>query len=58
MWRRSVGPDLRLKVGDAFQIINDGKRVRFGLGYGPDQPVLFDLLPAQRSAILTRHRRV
>jgi WD40 repeat protein len=43
LWRRSVGADMRAKIGDAFELALDAKSVRFGLGYGSDRPVLFDL---------------
>ncbi|WP_174247507.1 WD40 repeat domain-containing protein, partial [Methylocapsa sp. S129] len=43
LWRRGLSADMRAKVGDAFTIAEDAKSVRFGLGYGGDQPVLFDL---------------
>jgi len=39
--------DTRDKVGDAFTVSNDGKRVHFGLGYGNGRPVLFDLTRAE-----------
>jgi len=32
------------KVGDAFTVSAAGTRLRFGLGYGADDPVLFDLV--------------
>ena len=35
--------DMRGKVGDAFTVSADGKQVRFGLGIGGNDPVLFDL---------------
>jgi hypothetical protein len=34
---------MRGKLRDAFTLSADGKRVRFGLGYGGKQPMLFDL---------------
>lgn len=38
--------DMRNKLGSAFTVSDDGKRVRFGLGYGGDKPVMFDLARA------------
>lgn len=35
--------DMRGKLGDALAVSADGTRVRFGLGFGGDQPALFDL---------------
>jgi hypothetical protein len=35
--------DMRDKVGDAFAVSDDGKRIRFGLGVGAVRPVVFDL---------------
>jgi WD40 repeat protein len=43
VWQEGVTADMRSKRRDAFMLSNDGKRVRFGLGYGGEQPVLFDL---------------
>ncbi len=40
---RSRTTDMRNKLRDAFTVSADGRRLRFGLGYGGDQPVLFDL---------------
>jgi WD40 repeat protein len=47
LWVTGVAPDMRGKhdVG-AFTIAPDAKLVRFGLGYGEDEPVLFDLTQA------------
>ena len=42
-WQTSVTPDMRAKVRDAFTIAPSARQVRFGLGYGSDNPVLFDL---------------
>jgi WD40 repeat protein len=42
-WQDRVTADARKKMGQAFTISGDGRRVRFGLGYGVAQPVLFDL---------------
>jgi hypothetical protein len=38
--------DMRGKLGDAFTVSDDGKRVRFGLGGAADKPVTFDLTRA------------
>ncbi|MGO9744472.1 MAG: caspase family protein, partial [Roseiarcus sp.] len=38
--------DMRDKLGPAFAVSADAARVRFGLGYGETQPVLFDLAAA------------
>ena len=35
--------DMRGKLGSAFTVSDDGKRVRFGLGSGAGTPVMFDL---------------
>ena len=35
--------DMRGKIGKALEISGDGATVRFGLGYGDDKPVLFDV---------------
>ncbi len=43
VWQEGVIPDMRGKLRDTFTLAADGKRVRFGLGDGADQPVLFDL---------------
>jgi WD40 repeat protein len=42
-WRGSIGADMRDKLGLNFLISSDGRRVRFGLGKGGADPVLFDL---------------
>ncbi len=41
--RENVIVDQRGKRGDSFLVSDDGSRVRFGLGYGSDAPVIFDL---------------
>lgn len=46
VFRRSVTADMREKVGGAFTISADARRVRFGLGVGGETPVLFDLAGA------------
>ena len=43
VWRDAVTADMREKKRDAFTLSADGRRVRFGLGHGGEQPVLFDL---------------
>ena len=43
VWQEGVTADMRGKVRDAFTLSADGKRVRFGLGFGGKEPVLFDL---------------
>ena len=43
VWQEGVTADMRGKLRDAFTLSNDGKRVRFGLGDGGEQPMLFDL---------------
>jgi caspase domain-containing protein/WD40 domain-containing protein len=48
--KNAVEPDMRHKVGDAFTIAPDAKRVRFGLGFGGAEPVLFDLVQATVAA--------
>ena len=39
-------PDMRDKLGEAFKVSADATRVRFGLGYGSDKLVLFDVSAA------------
>lgn len=41
--RKGAVPDFRDKLGDALRVSADGRRVAFGLGYGDEQMVLFDL---------------
>jgi Caspase domain len=44
LWKTGVTPDMRGKAdADNPTIAPDAKQVRFGLGYGIDDPVLFDL---------------
>jgi hypothetical protein len=43
VWQEGVTADMRNKLRDAFTLSADGKRARFGLGYGGEQPMLFDL---------------
>ncbi len=43
VWQGGVIADMRDKLRDAFTLSVDGKRVRFGLGGGGQQPMLFDL---------------
>jgi Caspase domain/WD domain, G-beta repeat len=38
--------DMRDKLGSAFAISSDASSVRFGLGYGEEKPVVFDLAAA------------
>jgi hypothetical protein len=38
--------DMQNKLGDAFMVSDDGKRVQFGMGLGADKPVIFDLTRA------------
>jgi WD40 repeat protein len=45
--------DLRAKLGSAFTASRDGRSVRFGLGYGDEQPVRFDLDRRQVTAEAT-----
>jgi WD40 repeat protein len=42
-WRGPISADMRDKLGRNFMISADGRRVRFGLGKGGADPVLFDL---------------
>jgi hypothetical protein len=42
VWQEGVTADMRYE-GDAFTLSFNGKRVRFGLGNGGKEPVLFDL---------------
>ncbi len=41
--RKSKTGDLRAKRGDDFTISRDGRIVRFGLGFGGDDPLVFDV---------------
>ena len=41
--RASQIPDLRDKLGEHFRLSATGRQVAVGLGYGGDQPVMFDL---------------
>ena len=43
LWKSGVEPDMRRKIGDAFTVSAIAGQVRFGLGSGGDDPVLFDL---------------
>ena len=43
LWRDPIGADMRNKLGKDFMISVDGMRVRFGLGEGGEDPILFDL---------------
>ena len=43
VWQEGVTADMRGKKRDAFAIAADGSSVRFGLGQGSAEPVLFDL---------------
>ncbi len=46
LWKTGVAPNMRDKLGDAFTIASDARKVRFGLGDGGEEPVLFDLAQA------------
>jgi WD40 repeat protein len=43
IWQEGVTADMRGKKRGAFTLSADGRRVRFGLGVGEAQPMLFDL---------------
>ena len=43
VWQEGVVADMRGKRRDAFTLSANGQRVRFGLGLGVEQPLLFDL---------------
>lgn len=43
VWIEGVTPDMRDKKYGAFTVSRDGTRLRFGLSYGIEEPVLFDL---------------
>jgi WD40 repeat protein len=43
LWQERVQADMREKLREYFTVSADGRRVRFGLTYGSDEPVLFDL---------------
>ncbi len=42
-WVGTVIPDMRRKQAENFTVSPNGLQVRFGLGYGGDDPVVFDL---------------
>jgi WD40 repeat protein len=44
VWLQGSKPDMRDKVGGDFTVSEDGSKVRFGLGYGSNSPVLFDVV--------------
>ncbi len=47
LWKTGVAPDMRGKYhADNFTIAPDARQVRFGLGYGVDEPVYIDLAQA------------
>jgi hypothetical protein len=43
VWQEGVTTDMRNKLREAFTLSADGRRIRFGLGRGGKQPILFDL---------------
>jgi WD40 repeat protein len=43
LWKTSAAPEMRGKIGDAFSIASDAGQIRFGLEFGDEQPVVFDL---------------
>ena len=43
VWQEGVTADMRGKLRAAFAIAADGRSVRFGLGQGAKEPVLFDI---------------
>lgn len=43
LWLEGSKPDMRDKLDENFTLSKDGTKVRFGLGYGSENPVLFDL---------------
>ncbi len=42
-WVGSAQVDMRRKLADAFTVAPNGMQVRFGLDYGGDKPVVFDI---------------
>ena len=46
-WLGTVTPDMRRKLADNFTVSADGLKVRFGLDYGIDDPVVFDVAAGQ-----------
>jgi WD40 repeat protein len=46
LWKTGVAPYMGGKVGDAFTVAANARQVRFGLGGGSNDPVLFDLAQA------------
>ena len=49
--------DMRAKFGRLFEISSDAASVRFGLGYGEEKPVLFDLAAGSLTDSPERFRR-
>src|ERR1700674_5525250 len=49
MSKSGVNPDMRAKLGEAFQVSRDGRQVQFGLGVRNASPALFDLARASLS---------
>jgi WD40 repeat protein len=43
LWLEGSKPDMRDKLDENFTLSEDGSKARFGLGYGSENPVLFDL---------------
>jgi WD40 repeat protein len=43
VWQDGVSADMREKIGPNFTVSDDGSKVRFGLGRGGDDPVVFDI---------------
>jgi hypothetical protein len=46
LWKSGVVPDMRDKVDIAFTIAPNAKQIRFGLGDGGEEPVIFDFAQA------------
>jgi WD40 repeat protein len=46
VWQEANTPDMRIKYGEYFTVSSDGSKVRFGLGFGGEVPILFDLVAA------------
>ncbi len=43
LWKNAVKADMRGKLGSHFTVSDNGTRLRFGLGYAGQRPVMFDL---------------
>ena len=51
-WVEASYPDMRDKLGNSLMISADARRVRFGLGRGEEEPVLFDVDAAPQKRLV------